>query len=524
MLAWMLYVAMVTLLLSGAAFAAERNARLRRVATRWIWLCAILASLLLPTAIASVSLQMPPMFSPNVPRQLVALRQVTSRQLSPAFWVADAHGAAPEWRSLDPLLKAGWMAVSALMLVLLLCSGLHLFWRKRRWQRQDLLGEDVYVTEGVGPAVVGLLRARIVVPAWVLAAPREQQMLVMAHERAHVDARDPQLLTVALCLLVAMPWNLPLWWQLRRLRRAIEVDCDARVLGKGHAMQAYGETLIEVGCRQSRFVGAVAAMSESTSFLEERIHIMTAAPSKWARSIAAGLAALSIGIAAVAAQVAPPDSAGNAVSAGSHKQVAVSPAVLAAYVGDYKLNNFIMSVTLDGEQLKTQLTGQPVVPIYPESDSSFFAKVVDSQISFERNAAGQAVSLTLHQHGRSITAPRIDPALARQIQAAIAEKIRTQQPSPGSEAATRRTLEAIIAGKPNLNEMSPGLAAATQKQLPAMQASFAKLGAIESVKFIGVGNQGWDSYVVRMQNGALQCRILMMDSGLIDAMFCSPGL
>lgn len=72
--------------------------------------------------------------------------------------------------------------------------------------------------------------------------------------------------------------------------------------------------------------------------------------------------------------------------------------------------------------------------------------------------------------------------------------------------------------------MSPGLAAATQKQLPAMQADFLKLGAIESVKFIGVGNQGWDSYVVRLQNGALQCRILMADSGLIDAMFCSPGL
>ncbi|UUZ52386.1 hypothetical protein LP419_22985 [Massilia sp. H-1] len=43
-------------------------------------------------------------------------------------------------------------------------------------------------------------------------------------------ARDPQLLGLALLVLVAMPWNLPMWWQLRRLRHAIEVDCDARVL------------------------------------------------------------------------------------------------------------------------------------------------------------------------------------------------------------------------------------------------------------------------------------------------------
>ena len=33
--------------------------------------------------------------------------------------------------------------------------------------------------------------------------------------------------------VVLMPWNLPLWWQWRRLRFAIEVDCDARVLASG---------------------------------------------------------------------------------------------------------------------------------------------------------------------------------------------------------------------------------------------------------------------------------------------------
>jgi len=54
--------------------------------------------------------------------------------------------------------------------------------------------------------------------------------MVIAHEQSHLAAHDPLLLIVALFLLVLMPWNLPLWWQLHRLRYAIEVDCDSRVL------------------------------------------------------------------------------------------------------------------------------------------------------------------------------------------------------------------------------------------------------------------------------------------------------
>jgi len=43
--------------------------------------------------------------------------------------------------------------------------------------------------------------------------------------------------------------------QLRRLRCAIEVDCDARVLKAGHDTASYGETLIVVGQRRSLYIG-----------------------------------------------------------------------------------------------------------------------------------------------------------------------------------------------------------------------------------------------------------------------------
>ena len=104
-----------------------------------------------------------------------------------------------------------------------------------------------------------------------------------------------------------MPWNLPLWWQLRRLRYAIEVDCDARVLDGGIDPTHYGETLISVGERQSAYVGAVAAMSESKSFLEERIRIMISKPVRWRRAGIAALAGVSLGLTALAAQVSPPN-------------------------------------------------------------------------------------------------------------------------------------------------------------------------------------------------------------------------
>ena len=45
MLTWMLYVVVITLLLSGAALAAEHAARLRRARSRWIWAVTIVASL-----------------------------------------------------------------------------------------------------------------------------------------------------------------------------------------------------------------------------------------------------------------------------------------------------------------------------------------------------------------------------------------------------------------------------------------------------------------------------------------------
>jgi bla regulator protein BlaR1 len=522
MLAWMIYVVVVTLLLGAAALAAEHGARLCRAQSRWCWIVAIVASLLIPTFIASVSVRLPTIFSPTVPQKSIALREVTSARLSPLTWLGATAATTTAWRGIDPLLQRSWGAASAAMLVGLLVSGAQLFWRKRRWATGTVAGASVFLAPGVGPAVVGLIRPRIVVPRWLTDTPASQQAVVIAHEQSHLDAGDPQLLTVALCLLVFMPWNLPLWWQLRRLRYAIEVDCDRRVLKRGHDATGYGETLIAVSQRQSTYIGAVAAMAESKSFLEERITIMVRRRAKWWRVPAAAFGCASVGLVAVAAQVGPPDRGGPSLS--ERRQVDIDPSTLDGYAGYYKLDdNAVASITRDGRRIFTQLTGQPPVEIYPESATEFFMKIVDAQITFVPDAQGQTTALVLHQNGANIVMPRIDPWVAEQIRAATTAKVQGQMPTPGSEAALRRLIAGINAGKPDVAAMSPQLADAVRQQMPRLQAVMSNLGAVLSVEFRGVGNQGWDMFDVKHERGAVQWRIALSARGIVTGALVSAG-
>ena len=71
------------------------------------------------------------------------------------------------------------------------------------------------------------------------------------------------------------------------------------------------------------------------------------------------------------------------------KEVKVSNAVLETYIGKYELQpGFILTVTREGNQLKTQATGQPVFDIFPKAENEFYLKVVDAQLVFNKNDAG----------------------------------------------------------------------------------------------------------------------------------------
>ncbi len=94
--------------------------------------------------------------------------------------------------------------------------------------------------------------AASVVPRWVLALPGVQRRYVLRHEEEHRRSHDSLLLFVASLGLILTPWNLALWWQLRRLRLAVEMDCDNRVVSALGDANAYGELLFKVAQAASR--------------------------------------------------------------------------------------------------------------------------------------------------------------------------------------------------------------------------------------------------------------------------------
>jgi hypothetical protein len=234
------------------------------------------------------------------------------------------------------------------------------------------------------------------------------------------------------------------------------------------------------------------------------------------------LACLGTVLAASAAEVSPPN-ADNAAKP-LHQETDVDAAILDGYVGFYQLgDNSVLTVTRDGRQLVAQLTGQPAYPIYPQSNTAFFYKVVDAQISFMTDATGQATSLLLRQGGGNFPMKRIDATTAQQIASKTAEKVKGQSASAGTEAALRRLVDGIISGKPKYDEMTPALAEATRHQLPNLQPWLAQLGAVQSVKFLGVSSQGDDVYTVTQESGASHWRIALDSKGTISMAMVSPG-
>jgi CubicO group peptidase (beta-lactamase class C family) len=83
-----------------------------------------------------------------------------------------------------------------------------------------------------------------------------------------------------------------------------------------------------------------------------------------------------------------------------HTVARVDSAIFDKYVGKYKLGSrATFTITRDGEKLFAQLTGQQRFEIFPESETKFFYKVVDAQLTFFKDKAGVVTHLVLHQNG-----------------------------------------------------------------------------------------------------------------------------
>lgn len=199
--------------------------------------------------------------------------------------------------------------------------------------------------------------------------------------------------------------------------------------------------------------------------------------------------------------------------------VKVPTSVLDGYAGDYQYGEAygVTTVRREGDHLLVVFPGLTASPMYPQSQTMFFATDTDAELSFARDSSGTAVAV-LHQNGASTPMPRIDAATADRLRQANAVKARNQTPTPGSAAMLRQMIDGIVAGTPNLRDMNPQLGAAIRKDLPKLQVKLAELGAVQSLELTGVA-EGMDMYEVKHARGSSQWGVALDASGkLVGAM------
>ena len=203
-------------------------------------------------------------------------------------------------------------------------------------------------------------------------------------------------------------------------------------------------------------------------------------------------------------------------AANSGKEQPVDRKVLEGYVGYYQLQpNLVIHITLDGDQLIQQATGQGPAAIYPKSKTEFFLKVVDAQITFETDSEGKTTALVLHQNGRDMRGKHISDSEARDVEDTLARRFKEQKADPRSEALIRQQVAELQRKQPNFDIMTPDFAAIAQSTTSQTEAMIADLGALQTVTFKGVGPGGADIYELKFANGTLEWRLLLDAPGKI---------
>jgi hypothetical protein len=87
----------------------------------------------------------------------------------------------------------------------------------------------------------------------------------------------------------------------------------------------------------------------------------------------------------------------------------VDPAVYDAYVGRFQFEDGrAITITKENNRLWGQPAGMQKAELFPESETKFFAKIADVQVSFQRNEKGAVTQMTLHQNGQNAVAKRVE--------------------------------------------------------------------------------------------------------------------
>jgi beta-lactamase regulating signal transducer with metallopeptidase domain len=321
--AFALFALLLSILVGALAVIGEHAASLLQRPVRWLWIGAMSAMVVIPAVLTGVhtmsvgkeSTVPSPASAAGVGELLVPTSSTTpstepittsypslisAKSALNALWASTLQRT----RWLDPALAVLWGVLS-------FCLGVFAAQAIRASQKlpktlpQQTVGTSVvFVSSAVGPVAIDGPVPAIVLPEWALALERDLLGLVIAHEQEHLSARDPRLLLSGLCLLVVVPWLPPLWWAWRRLRLAIELDCDARVLRRLESPRTYAQLLLFIAqhsalharhsARQRFALALPLAIHTRGRHLKRRITAMTVRPQKRPARLVATIGAFAV--------------------------------------------------------------------------------------------------------------------------------------------------------------------------------------------------------------------------------------
>ncbi len=204
----------------------------------------------------------------------------------------------------------------------------------------------------------------------------------------------------------------------------------------------------------------------------------------------------------------------------------VKPDVLNRLIGVYELEDqSVYIVRREGAQLVGNIIGNGPVALFPSADAELFARDADVVVKFTPGADGAVDALKHRAYGKERAGKRVDELRARKVLATVArdtQRIKEQKVDPRTEPAIRKLISGITSGKPDYGAMSPQLAELTRKQLNGLSEWFGGMGALKSLTFQRVAENGADEYLAEFAKGRLRIEMGVDDEGRMDRVDLEP--
>ena len=207
----------------------------------------------------------------------------------------------------------------------------------------------------------------------------------------------------------------------------------------------------------------------------------------------------------------------DAATSAAEPQPPPGAGTLDRYVGYYLRNRAlgVSTITRKDTKLFLEPIGQPVLELEQTDEAEFALAKFDLVLCFEKIEEGAAQRLVIWQRGTALRLERVNGEAAKVIKREISERIRDCRPMPGSEQALRQILETGRAGNLDYRQMSPEFAQTVRTQVSSWRIVGQFFGAVVSIKFLRVSDQGWDIYEVQHENDVHRYRIVLGDDGKI---------